>query len=102
MREDYLKLTPDRLYTHVDERKVRTGAYDVLTPCTITICPTKEFKDGTYQWLVFGSFMRPSSKEQPSLGTVRAANLAEAKKKVQELLEKEFRHFVETRDGGSI
>lgn len=98
MREDYLTLTPDRLYTAVNELEVKTGAYNVLTPCTITICPTKEFKDGTYQWLVFGTFIRPSSKEQPSLGTVRAANLAEAKKKVQELLEKEFRYFVEKRE----
>ncbi len=98
MREDYLTLTPDRLYTDANELEVRTGAYNVLTPCTITICPTKEFKDGTYQWLVFGTFIRPSSKEQPSLGTVRAANLAEAKKKVQELLEKEFRYFVEKRE----
>lgn len=98
MREDYLTLTPDRLYADVNELEARTGAYNVLTPCTITICPTKEFKDGTYQWLVFGTFIRPSSKEQPSLGTVRAANLAEAKKKVQELLEKEFRYFVEKRE----
>ena len=98
MREDYLTLTPDRLYTDVNELEVRTGAYNVLTPCTITVCPTKEFKDGTYQWLVFGTFIRPSSKEQPSLGTVRAANLAEAKKKVQELLEKEFRYFIEERE----
>ena len=98
MREDYLTLTPDRLYADVNELEVKTGFYNVLTPCTITICPTKEFKDGTYQWLVFGTFIRPSSKEQPSLGTVRAANLAEAKKKVQELLEKEFRYFVEKRE----
>lgn len=98
MREDYLTLTPDRLYTDVNELEVRTGAYNVLTPCTITVCPTKEFKDGTYQWLVFGTFIRPTSKEQPSLGTVRAANLAEAKKKVQELLEKEFRYFIEKRE----
>lgn len=98
MREDYLTLTPDRLYADVNELEVKTGSYNVLTPCTITICPTKEFKDGTYQWLVFGTFISPSSKEQPSLGTVRAANLAEAKKKVQELLEKEFRYFVEKRE----
>lgn len=98
MREDYLTLTPDRLYTDVNELEVRTGVYNVLTPCTITVCPTKEFKDGTYQWLVFGTFIRPTSKEQPSLGTVRAANLAEAKKKVQELLEKEFRYFIEKRE----
>lgn len=98
MREDYLTLTPDRLYADVNELEVRTGAYNVLTPCTITVCPTKEFKDGTYQWLVFGTFIRPTSKEQPSLGTVRAANLAEAKKKVQELLEKEFRYFIEKRE----
>lgn len=98
MREDYLTLTPDRLYADVNELEVRTGAYNVLAPCTITICPTKEFKDGTYQWLVFGTFIRPSSKEQPSLGTVRAVNLAEAKKKVQELLEKEFRYFIEKRE----
>ena len=77
------------------EDGITTGWYDAMIPCEICITPTRQFKDGTRQWLIFGQFKYATSKEKPSLGTVRAKSLKEARKLTQELLDENFKKFLE-------
>ena len=65
----------------------------VLMPCYITIAKTKEFKDGSSGYLVFGTFMNATSKERPSLGQIRARSYDEALEKVQEMLSENLEMF---------
>ncbi len=66
----------------------------VLLPCNINIYESRAFKDGTKEYLIFGTFINSTSKEQPSLGRVRANSIEEAIEKAQELLDNNFENFL--------
>jgi hypothetical protein len=70
----------------------------VLTPCKINIVESRRFKDGTSDYLIFGSFINATSKERPSLGKVRAKSMEEAIKKAQEILNDNFKDFAKIVD----
>lgn len=55
-----------------------TPAIKALVPCTLKVVNTKTFKDGTSQYLVFGSFDCASSKEQPTYDVIRASSEEDA------------------------
>ena len=81
-----------------DESKAVTEIYDVIIPCEIHISPTRKFKDGTYQWLVFGNFKYGTSQEKPSLCSVRAKTLKAAKEKVQAIINEQLSDFIKERN----
>ena len=66
----------------------------VLLPCIINICESKSFKDGTKDYLIFGTFVNSTSKERPSLGKVRANSIEEAIEKAQEILDNNLHDFL--------
>ena len=65
----------------------------VLMPCRITITKTKEYKDGSKSYLLFGAFMNATSKEQPSLGQIRAKTYNEALEIAQQILFNNLKDF---------
>lgn len=67
---------------------------NVLLPCIINICESRSFKDGTKDYLIFGTFMNSTSKERPSLGKIRANSIEEAIEKAQELLDNNLEAFL--------
>ena len=70
----------------------------VLAPCKINIVESRRFKAGTSDYLVFGGFINATSKEQPSLGKVRANSMKEAIEKAQEILKDNFKDFTKIVD----
>ena len=67
----------------------------VLIPAKIYVAQSKEFKDGTPQYLIFASPIGATSKEKPSLGTVRAKDDKEAVKLAQKILDENLASFLE-------
>jgi len=95
MNNDDMLLKPNG---RTDPNSQQGESYTAMVPCRITVLPTKTFKDGTCQWLIFGSFIGASSREKPSLGTVRAATLREAQDKAQALINESYQYFINLRD----
>lgn len=73
-----------------------------LVPAIIGIVKTKEFKNGTNQYLVYGTFLGHTSKEKPSLGVIKASSNEEALKKAQELLNENLANFEKYRKDGFV
>ena len=85
MNKNYPKLVPDDLHSTSVYHE-----YYCMIPSSITIAKTKEYKDGSFGYLVFGSFLRSTSREQPSLGKIRAFSDEEALEKAQEIIHENY------------
>ena len=71
-----------------------TPAIKALIPCTLQVVNTKTFKDGTSQYLVFGTFDCASSKEQPTYMVIRASSEDEAVNQIRTKLIEELQAYI--------
>ena len=75
-----------------------TTMVKALIPCTLQVVNTKTFKDGTSQYLVFGSFDYASSKEQPTYAVIRASSEEEAVNQIRTKLIEELQAYINEDD----
>lgn len=68
--------------------------YIALIPSVINVMQTRKYKDGSAGYLIFGNFLGATSKERPSLGSVRANSKEEAVQKAQEIINENIKKFL--------
>ncbi len=70
-----------------DKNKTRASMieYMAMVPCYLYLFEGRQYKDGTSQWLICGRPYQTSSKELPTLDTVRGSR-DDAEKRMLELI----------------
>lgn len=90
-----INLPDDYFKFKTDPNDYGYKAQMIFLPCRVYVLETRQFKDGTSNWLIFTEPYNATSKEKPSLGVVRAKNRTEAVQKAQDLINNNFNDFID-------